>query len=402
MSIDTLWQQFPALLQSVGDHPLTYLDSAASTQKPQSVLDAMQGFYQKDYANVHRAAHSLSSRATFAYEAVRDKLIKFVGADSRQQIIFSHGTTSSINMVAHGLTPQINKGDRILVDTASHHANLVPWQALAKRTGAVIEPIAIDEYCRIDLDKFAKQVFGAKVVACAHVSNAIGAINPVQQICQLARAAGAISMVDGAQAISHLTIDIKAIGCDFYAFSGHKMYGPTGIGVLTGKLAALESLDPMLTGGEMIKSVSFTGTEYGPLPNRLEAGTPPIAEVIGLGAAIDFMHSFDSTAALSHERNLLAKTYQALSENDRIEIYGYHPEHIGVLAFNIKGEHHQDVATLLDQQGVAIRAGHHCAMPLMQHLGIKGSCRLSFAAYSKPQDVDAFLRALDEVLELLD
>ncbi|HSG61762.1 MAG TPA: cysteine desulfurase, partial [Pseudomonadales bacterium] len=363
--------QFPALQQSLDSYPLCYLDTAATSQKPQCVIDAMNCYYLSDNANVHRAAHQLSARATTQYEAVRDKLRQFIHASQREEIIFTHGTTESINMLAYGLTSQVTKDDLILVDSAAHHANIVPWQELAKRTGAMLEPIALTSDCRIDLIAYDKQLARQpKIVALCHVSNALGTVNPLEELVAKANAHGAITLVDGAQAVAHMPVDVQQIDCDFYAFSGHKMYGPTGIGVLYGRLRELEQLTPMLTGGEMIKTVSFDDSQFGDLPNRLEAGTPPIAEVIGLGAAIDFLQTNLTPTQLKFEQQLLQYLQFKLLEIGDITLYGAHSDNLGTVAFNLANEHHQDVGILLDQQGIAVRCGHHCAMPLMQLLAI--------------------------------
>ncbi|QYJ72241.1 cysteine desulfurase [Shewanella sp. FJAT-51649] len=394
--------QFPTLTQMLGDYPLCYLDTAATSQKPQSVLDAMAQYYLNDNANVHRAAHQLSARATSSYEKVRDELQGFINAKRREEIIFTHGTTESINLVAYGLTPQVAAGDLILIDTAAHHANIVPWQELAKRTGAFIKPIPLDKDGR--LDRHAYQVLLAlkpKVVALCHVSNALGTVNPVIELVQQAKAQGAITLVDGAQAVAHLSLDMAAIDCDFYVFSGHKMYGPTGIGVLYGRFDKLDTLTPLLTGGEMIKRVSFDGTEFGSLPNRLEAGTPPICEVIGLGAAIRFLQQHLTPAVQAHEAELLQYLQQQLRALGDVHLYAAHSDNLGAVAFNLGDEHHQDVGILLDQQGVAVRCGHHCAMPLMQSLNLKGCCRASIGIYTNKADIDRFIAALASVKELL-
>lgn len=394
--------QFPTLSQMLGDYPLCYLDTAATSQKPQSVLDAMAQYYLNDNANVHRAAHQLSARATSSYEKVRDELQGFINAKRREEIIFTHGTTESINLVAYGLTPQIAAGDLILIDTAAHHANIVPWQELAKRTGAIIKPIPLDRDGR--LDRHVYQVLLAlkpKIVALCHVSNALGTVNPVVELVQQAKAQGAITLVDGAQAVAHLNLDMAAIDCDFYVFSGHKMYGPTGIGVLYGRFDKLDTLTPLLTGGEMIKRVSFDGTEFGSLPNRLEAGTPPISEVIGLGAAIRFLQQHLTPAVQAHEAELLQYLQQQLRALGDVHLYAAHSDNLGAVAFNLGDEHHQDVGILLDQQGVAVRCGHHCAMPLMQTLNLKGCCRASIGIYTNKADIDRFIAALASVKELL-
>ena len=394
--------QFPTLSQMLGDYPLCYLDTAATSQKPQSVLDAMAQYYLNDNANVHRAAHQLSARATSSYEKVRDELQGFINAKRREEIIFTHGTTESINLVAYGLTPQIAAGDLILIDTAAHHANIAPWQELAKRTGAIIKPIPLDRDGRLDRHAYqALLTLKPKVVALCHVSNALGTVNPVVELVQQAKAQGAITLVDGAQAVAHLSLDMAAIDCDFYVFSGHKMYGPTGIGVLYGRFDKLDTLTPLLTGGEMIKRVSFDGTEFGSLPNRLEAGTPPISEVIGLGAAIRFLQQHLTPEVQAHEAELLQYLQQQLRTLGDVHLYAAHSDNLGAVAFNLGDEHHQDVGILLDQQGVAVRCGHHCAMPLMQSLNLKGCCRASIGIYTNKADIDRFIAALASVKELL-
>ncbi|MCE9685656.1 cysteine desulfurase [Shewanella sp. AS16] len=394
--------QFPVLEQTLADHPLCYLDTAATSQKPQCVLDAMTAYYQQDNANVHRAAHSLSARATQGYEAVRDKLQQFIKANRREEIIFTHGTTEAINLVANGLSKQLQPGDLILLDGAAHHANIVPWQMLAERCGARIKPIPLTRDCRLDEAAFdALLALKPKIVALGHVSNALGIINPLPSLIKRAKAAGALTLVDGAQAVAHMPVDVSQLDCDFYAFSGHKMYGPTGVGVLYGRYEVLDGLTPLLTGGEMIKTVSFEATEFGALPNRLEAGTPPIAEVIGLGAAIDFLNSLPRAELQAQEQALLQHLQQQLSSIEGVHLYGAHVDNLGAVAFNLADEHHQDVGILLDQQGVAVRCGHHCAMPLMQSLGLKGCCRASLGIYSNKADIARFIQALKQVKDLL-
>ena len=411
-----LRDQFPALKQTIGDHPLCYLDTAATSQKPQAVIDAMTEYYQLNNANVHRAAHQLSARATQQYESVRQQVAEFIHAQRQDEIIFTHGTTESINMVAYGLTSQIKPNDVILIDTAAHHANIVPWQELAKRTGAVIKPIPLTTNAQLDITAFDQLLaLKPKVVTLCHVSNALGTLNPVNELVAKAKAVGALTLVDGAQAIAHLPVDVQLIDCDFYVFSGHKMYGPTGVGVLYGRYTELDKLTPMLTGGEMIKTVSFEQTEFGALPNRLEAGTPAIAEVIGLGAAIHFLQQLPREQILAHEQQLLRYLQQQLQQLGAIELYGIANDkhsgdkhcaggqrhNIGAVAFNLQGEHHQDVGILLDQQAVAVRCGHHCAMPLMTSLNLGGCCRASIGIYTNKQDVDQFIHALNTVKELL-
>ncbi|MEI6859101.1 MAG: cysteine desulfurase [Shewanella sp.] len=402
MDFPQLRAQFPTLEQTLEGYPLCYLDSAATSQKPKRVIDAMTQYYHKDNANVHRGAHQLSSRATSQYEAVRDRLKGFIKADRREEIIFTHGTTESINMVAHGLTNHIHAGDIILIDTAAHHANIVPWQELAKRSGAIIKPIPLTKDCRLDEPAYVELLKeNPSIVALCHVSNALGTLNPVNRLVNQAKAAGAITLVDGAQAVAHLEIDVQTLACDFYVFSGHKMYGPTGIGVLYGRFDILNKLEPMMTGGEMIKTVSFDTSEFNILPNRLEAGTPPIAEVIGLGAAIDFILDLPKIETVQREQQLLIYLQTQLTDLGDISLYGAHENNIGAVAFNLASEHHQDVGILLDQQGVAVRCGHHCAMPLMQSLAIRGCCRASIGVYTSKEDIDRFIEALTSVKEML-
>ncbi|NRD75166.1 cysteine desulfurase [Shewanella sp. VB17] len=402
MDFIQLRAQFPTLKQTLGGYPLCYLDTAATSQKPKQVLAAMTRYYENDNANVHRAAHQLSSRATTQYEAVRDNLLDFIHAKQREEIIFTHGTTESINLVAYGLTQHINAGDIILIDTSAHHANIVPWQELAKRTGAIIKPIPLTSEYRLDETAYDTLLQEKPaIVALNHVSNALGTLNPIHDLVARAKHAGALTLVDGAQAIAHLAVNVQTMGCDFYVFSAHKMYGPTGVGVLYGRIEILDTLTPLMTGGEMITSVSFDTTQFNTLPNRLEAGTPPIAEVIGLGAATDFIRQLPRVDIAKQEEQLLHYLHIQLRQMSDITLYGANDNNIGAVAFNLADEHHQDVAILLDQQGVAIRAGHHCAMPLMTSLGIRGCCRASIGIYTSKDDIDRFIKALESVKELL-
>ena len=400
---ESLRPQFPTLEIEFDGVPLCYLDTAATSQKPLSVINSINRYYQTKNSNVHRAAHQLSSLATIEYENVRQKIAELISANKSEEVIFTHGCTESINIVAAGLDSHISKGDIILVDNAAHHANIVPWQQLAKRTGAIIKPIPLDENYQFDIKAYQSLLeCHPKLVAVAHVTNALGTLNPVNEIVKRAKAAGAITLIDGAQAIAHLDINVQEIDCDFYTFSGHKMYGPTGVGILYGKYQALDKLEPLLTGGEMIKAVSFEATTFGKLPNKLEAGTPPIAEVFGLGAAVDFINLNLTRKHKQQEQALLTYLVSTLSELSEIEIYAQCENNVGVVAFNIKGEHHQDIGMLLDQQGIAIRCGHHCAMPLMELMKIKGCCRASIGIYTSQADIDTFITALKQTLELLD
>ena len=399
---DAIRAQFPTLAQQLDGQPLCYLDTAATSQKPQSVIDAMNNYYQLDNANVHRAAHQLSARATLHYEQVREQVQGFINSARLDEVIFTHGTTESINMVAFGISHLIKANDIILVDTAAHHANIVPWQQLANKTGAIIKSIPLNDALTIDDAAFDELLtLKPKLVAISHVTNALGTVNNVERLVSKAKSAGAITLIDGAQAIAHFDIDVQKIDCDFYVFSGHKMYGPTGVGILYGRFEQLDQLTPMLTGGEMIKTVSFSGTEFGSLPNRLEAGTPAISAVIGLGGAINFINDLPKEQVNQHEQSLLSYLQQQISQLGDITLYGASPNNVGAVAFNINGEHHQDVGILLDQQGVAVRCGHHCAMPLMQLLELKGCCRASIGLYNNKQDIDQFIAALRNVKELL-
>ena len=403
MNHKQLRKQFPILNQKANDHSLCYLDTAATSQKPLQVINAISNYYQQSNANVHRAAHFLSAQATRQYEQVRIQIKEFIKANNLSEIIFTSGATQSINMVAHGLINQFNADDVILIDTTAHHANIVPWQQLAKTTNTKIIPIPLDNDLRLDVVAYENLLIenNVKLVALNHVSNVLGTINPIEKLIMLAKQHQALTLIDGSQAIAHLAVDVNQLNCDFYVFSSHKMYGPTGVGILYGRYDELNKLTPLLTGGEMIKSVSFNSTTFGELPNRLEAGTPPIAEVIGLGTAIDFITQLDAPH-LKQEKELLIYLQNELSNIPQIEVYAGHKDNISTVAFNVRGEHHQDVGILLDQQGIAIRCGHHCAQPLMETLNIKGCCRASIGIYTNKKDIDQFIDALNAVIELLE
>ncbi len=396
----TLATEFPFIAR----HPdLVYLDSAATTQKPQVVLDALMHTYQNDYANVHRGAHQLSERATSAYEATRHQLMRFLNVPKPEQVIFTHGTTESINMVAKGLLKQVQPNDLILVDQTAHHANLVPWQVLAREAELQLKTIPLDTQGCIDIAAFERLLqHKPKIVALSHVSNVLGSCNDVCKLTQLAHQYGAWVLVDGAQAVGHFSVDISAINCDYYVFSSHKMYGPSGVGVLTGKQDALERLEPLLTGGEMVVQVSYESSRYQDLPHRLEAGTPPIAEVIAFNADLSWLMQKDRAQLFAQEQNLIRTMRQALSEIEGIELYGASDHPVGVIAFNLTGHHHYDVTALLDQHGILMRSGHHCAMPLLQSLGIEGCCRLSIGLYTQPEDMQKTIEIIQQVKVFLD
>lgn len=396
---DRLRGQFPALAQEVNGHPLVYLDNAATTQKPQAVLDAINHYYRADNANVHRAAHALSDRATRAFEDARETVARFINAPRSHEVIWTRGTTEAINLVAQswGMS-ELRAGDEIVLSTLEHHANIVPWQLVAQRTGAVIRVIPLDERGDLDIAAYLALLGPrTRLVSVAHVSNALGTVNPVKEMVAAAKAVGALSLIDGAQAVAHLVVDVQAIGCDFYAFSGHKLYGPTGIGVLWGRTELLERIPPWQAGGEMIDRVSFSGTTFNTLPFKFEAGTPHIAGAIGLAAAIGFVMEQDKDSLASHEAALTDYLVAGLQQVPGLRLVGEPGQRAGAISFLLEDIHPQDAATLLDMQGIALRVGHHCAMPLMESLGIGGTMRASLACYNNRDDVDALLAALHKL-----
>lgn len=396
---DRLRSQFSALAQEVNGHPLIYLDNAATTQKPQAVLDAINHYYRADNANVHRAAHALSGRATRAFEDARETVARFINAPRSHEVIWTRGTTEAINLVAQswGMS-EFKAGDEIILSTLEHHANIVPWQLVSQRTGAVIRVVPLDERGDLDIAAYLAMLGPrTRLVSVAHVSNALGTVNPVEQIVAAAKAAGALTLIDGAQAVAHLEVDVQAIGCDFYAFSGHKLYGPTGIGMLWGRTELLERMPPWQAGGEMIDRVSFGGTTFNTLPFKFEAGTPHIAGAIGLAAAIDFVMEQDRGALASHEAVLTDYLVAGLHQIPGLRLVGEPGQRAGAVSFLLADIHPQDAATLLDMQGIALRVGHHCAMPLMESLGIGGTMRASLACYNNRDDVDALLAALHKL-----
>jgi cysteine desulfurase / selenocysteine lyase len=394
---------FPILNQKVNGHPLVYLDNAATTQKPQAVIDALVHYYTYDNSNVHRGAHTLSDRATAKFEAARKTVAAFINAENASQIIWTRGSSESINLVAASWGgAYLKTGDRILVSALEHHSNIVPWQMIAEKTGASVVPIPVDESGSINMVAFSALLDArVKMVAVNQVSNALGTINPVEEMIRLAHSVGAKVLVDGAQAIAHWPVDVQAMNCDFYAFSGHKLFGPTGIGVLYGKRESLEQMPPYQGGGEMIETVSFDGTTYNQLPYKFEAGTPDIAGAIGLAAAIDYLNSLDRVALAAHEDALLAYATKKALTVPGLKIIGMAPSKAAVLGFTLEGAHPSDIGMLLDQQGVAVRAGHHCAQPLMQQYGIPGTVRASFSFYNTFDDIDRLFAALEKVRQLL-
>ena len=415
VDIGAIRAQFPALQQEIGGRPLVYLDNAASTQKPECVIEAISHYYRNDHSNVHRGAHALAERATAAFEAARETVARFLsggasggaagsgGGVDRDEIVWTRGTTEAINLVAHSWgRANLSAGDEIVVTELEHHANIVPWQLVAEATGAVLRVIRIADDGSVDMDS-ARETIGerTKLLAFAQVSNALGTVLPVDELVSLARAVGAKVLVDGAQAVNHFPVDVKALDCDFYVFSGHKLFGPTGIGVLYGRAELLEAMPPWQGGGEMIERVSFEGTTFNRAPFRFEAGTPHIAGAIGLAAAIDWLQSQDADALADHERALTERLDGALAAMNDVRRVGTAPGKVGVASFLLDGAHPSDVGMLLDQQGVAVRTGHHCAQPLMNRFAIPGTVRASLSVYNTPGDVDDFVAALEKVRSFL-
>lgn len=403
LEVEKIRADFPILHQQVNGHPLVYLDNAATTQKPQSVIDALVYYYCHDNSNVHRGAHTLSDRATARFEAARKSVASFINAAHTQQIIWTRGTTESINLVAASWGAQnLQPGDKILVSALEHHADIVPWQMIAEKTGARVIPIPVDTTGTIEMEAFTALLDNrVKMVAVNQVSNALGTINPVADIIKQAHAVGAKVLIDGAQAIGHWPVDVQAMNCDFYVFSGHKLFGPTGIGVLFGRRELLEQMPPYQGGGEMIETVSFSGTTFNQLPYKFEAGTPDIAGAIGLAAAIDYLNTLDRTALAAHEDALLAYATEKALAVPGLKIIGTAQSKAAVLGFVIEGTHPSDIGMLLDQQGVAVRTGHHCAQPLMQQFGTQGTVRASFSFYNTFEEIDRLFVALDKVRQLL-
>lgn len=396
--VERIRADFPILHQEVNGQPLVYLDNAATTQKPNAVIDAISDYYRTDNSNVHRGAHALADRATVKFEAARTKVAEFLNAPGATQIIWTRGTTESINLVAAswGRT-NLQAGDRILVSAMEHHSNIVPWQLIAQVTGATVEAIPVDATGTINMLAFDAMLDArVKMVAVGHVSNAMGTINPIEKIITLAHAVGARVLIDGAQAVSHWAVDVQALNCDFYVFSAHKLFGPTGLGVLYGKRDLLDAMPPYQGGGEMIETVSFAGTTFNQLPYKFEAGTPDIAGVIGFGAAIDYLNNLDRNAAAAHEQALLAYAEEKARATSGIKLIGTSAYKTSVMSFMLKGAHPADVGVLLDKQGIAVRTGNHCAQPIMDQFGIPGTVRASFSFYNTFAEVDRLFAAIEK------
>jgi len=400
---ETRWRDdFPALHQNVHGRPLVYLDSAASAQQPAAVIDAVASYQRKDHANVHRGVHELSGRATDAFEGARDKLVGFINANSRKEVVLTRGTTESINLVAQSFCrPRLGEGDRILISHLEHHANIVPWQMVCEQTGAELVVAPINERGEIELETMLELIDDrTALVAVAHVSNALGTICPVEKIIERARSRGVPVLLDGAQGVPHMAVDVQSLGCDFYAFSGHKMFGPTGTGVLWGREELLEEMPPWQGGGDMILEVRFDKTIYNELPYKFEAGTPNISGVVGLGAAIDYLQTIGMSKIAAYEQELHDYMVAELRKIDGIRLFGEAANKASVQSFLLDDIHSHDIGTILDHQGVAIRTGHHCAMPVMQYFGIPGTARASLAFYNNRDDVDQLVAALQKAKEI--
>ena len=394
-------EQVPTLAQTVHGKPLVYLDNAATSQKPWCVINAIAAYYEHDNSNVHRGVHELSQRATAACEAVRDKVRAFINAEESAEILFTSGATEAINLVASSYGAHaVGSGDEIIISTLEHHSNIVPWQLLCERSGAVLRVIPISDAGDLDLDAYRDLLTErTRLVAVGHVSNALGTVNPIREIIDLAHDNGTPVLIDGAQAIPHMPVDVQALDCDFYTFSGHKMYGPTGVGVLYGKRRLLDAMPPYQGGGDMISSVRFEGTTYNALPYKFEAGTPNIAGIVGFGTAVDFVQAH-LPQLVPLEANLMAYAESTLSAIDSVRIVGAPQQRVGALSFLIDNVHPHDIGTVVDLQGIAIRVGHHCAQPLMERLGLASTARASFGIYNTTADIDRLAAAIPEVMRV--
>lgn len=398
-----LREKFPVLARVVNNRPLVYMDNAATTQKPEPVIEALDYYYHNYNANIHRGIHTLAEEATAAYEATRDTIRKFLNAQHREEIIFTSGTTSSINLVASTWARKnLSQGDEVIISTMEHHSNIVPWQIVCEERGAALKVIAVTDEGELDIENFKSLLSEkTKLVSIVHASNALGTVNPVEEIAKLAHAAGALVLLDGAQSSVHLDIDVQKLDCDFFAMSAHKIYGPTGVGVLYGKKKILEEMPPYQGGGEMIKEVTFEKTTFNELPYKFEAGTPNIADVVAFKAALDFVAETRSDLISNHEHDLLKYATGSLQEIEGLKIIGTALHKTSVISFLIDGTHPQDIGVLLDQQGIAVRTGHHCTQPLMNRFGIPGTVRASFAMYNTHEEIDLLVTALKKAKKML-
>ncbi|GBD32019.1 Cysteine desulfurase [bacterium HR33] len=402
LDVERIRADFPILERKIGGKPLVYLDNAATAQKPRAVIDAIQRYYREQNANIHRAVYRLSEEATREYESVRARVARFLNAAEAREIVFVRGTTEAINLVAHSFVrPRLGPGDEVLITAMEHHSNIVPWQIVCEERGARLRVAPMNRSGELLVEEFEKLLTErTKIVSLVHVSNSLGTVNPVKELVSLARARGIPVLVDGAQAAPHYRVDVRDLGCDFYALSGHKLFGPTGIGVLYGRAELLEEMPPYQGGGDMILSVSFERTTYAPIPAKFEAGTPHIAGVIGLGAAIDYLERLDRSQIAAHEADLLSYATERLSEVPGLRIIGTAAHKAAVISFVLEGIHAHDVGTIVDQEGVAIRTGHHCTQPVMEFFGVPATARASFALYNTRDEVDALVRALFKVREV--
>jgi cysteine desulfurase/selenocysteine lyase len=401
MNVAAVRSDFPILSREVSGKPLVYLDNGATTQKPQAVIDKIARFFEHENSNIHRGVHYLSMDATDQYDRARERLAKMINAPETREVLFVRGTTEGINLVANSYGKRLKKGDEILLTMMEHHANIVPWQILAEEKGLVIRIAGITDRGELDLDDFTSKLNEkTKVVAFTHVSNALGTVNPVKELTRLAKEKGAMVLIDGAQAVPHLRVDVQDIGCDFYAFSSHKMFGPDGVGVLWGREALLNSMPPYQGGGDMIEQVSFEGTTFRGIPERFEAGTPNISGAIGLGAAVDYLNEIGHEQIERYEKELLTYASDSMSQIEGLKIHGTAADKVGVISFTLDGVHPHDIGTILDTEGVAIRAGHHCAQPLMDHLKVSGTARASFAFYNTTEEADILVAAIRKVQKL--
>ncbi len=400
--LNKIRDEFPILDQKINGEDLIYLDNAASTQKPKSVINAIKDYYENDHSNVHRGVHTLSVRATEAYENARVKVAEFLNSPNVHQIIFTKGTTDSINLIASSVTNLVQKDDEILITSMEHHSNIVPWQELCKRTGAVLKVIPINKNGELLIDEYANMISSrTKIISIVHLSNTLGTINPVEDIIEIAKSHDVITVIDGAQAAGHLPIDVQKLDCDFYLFSGHKIFGPTGIGVLYGKENILNEIDPYQFGGEMILKVTFEETTYNDLPHKFEAGTPNIAGAVGIGASIDFINGLDRDLAHQHEMSLHDYALEKLEEIGGVRIIGNASNKSAIISFVIDGLHPHDIGTIINQKGIAVRTGHHCTMPLMDFYSIPGTVRASFSIYNNHSEVDKLIDAIKLAIKML-
>ncbi len=403
LDVESIRRDFPILGRAVRDRRLIYLDNAATTQKPRSVIEAIERFYEEDNANIHRGVHLLSQQATFAYERARGRIATFINAPESSECIFLRGTTEATNLVAHGYCRlRCGPGDEIIITHMEHHSNIVPWQLLCEATGATLRVVPIDDEGVLDLKEYESLLNDkTHLVAVAHASNVLGTVNPIRQMSDLAHRHGAVVFVDGAQGAPHLPVDVQELGCDFYAFSGHKLFGPTGIGVLWGQHALLDDMSPYEGGGSMIQSVTLESSTYADVPTRFEAGTPDISGAIGLSAAVDYLNRFGMEAIAAYEDELLEYAHQRLADVDGIRLIGTAPGKVSVVAFALADAHPHDIGTILDMEGIAVRTGHHCAQPLMSRFGVPAMARASFAFYNTRDEVDALVTGIGKIREVL-